>query len=514
VQLAGIHPNIEAFRKSLIATFPPQRRIEKPTRIEHRIEPEEEATMRRVPIFIFAVSVVFAAIPGAGEDAAPIFRVQRVSERVLVFTEISPWESNHVVIVGENGLVLVDPGHSALMGRLIREAVADELGRDQFAYVIDTHGHWGHTWGNVAFPEALVVGHEQASRTIEADRVNIERRAEFFRGQLEQVRLRLAELDAASEEARDAAIERDHVDRIVRGLGEDGFTVEPPRLTFSDRLTLDLGDVTLEMIFLGRAHSQSDIVVLIPEEKVLLMGCFFLEQGPLPVFGIQTVLEPDRWIEVFGTLLEDEGDIEHVVLGQHTVWPRGRLVALRDYMAELWSGVRAADAEGVDFETAMDRLPLPAELDFVREAGASEEDLARYHRFEATALWRQLKESAAAKVEQAINEGGPGAGAALYRVLVVATNSEVYFDENEFNLVGYRFLGQNRVDEAIAVFQLNVDHFPESWNVYDSLGEAYAVKGNAERAIELYRRSLELNPDNANGVQALERLGAEVPASD
>jgi len=469
--------------------------------------------VRRFPLLVLAVSVVLAAIPATGEEPALPFRVQRLSERVLVFTQISPWESNHVVIIGEDGMVLVDPGPTPLMGRLIRKAVAAELGDDRFAYVIDTHGHWGHTWGNAAFPEALVIGHEQAARTIEADRANLERRAEFFRGQLEQTELRLGELDAASEEARELQIERDHYDRAVRGLGESSFEVQPPRLTFSDRLGLDLGDLSLEMIFLGRGHSQSDIAVLIPEEKVLLIGCFFLEQGPLPVFGTQTVLEPERWLEVFGSFLEDEDAIEHVVLGQHTVWPRDQLVAMRDYIAELWSGVKVLDAEGVDFETAIGRLPQPGELEFLSEAGASEEDLTRYHRYEATALWRQLKESAAAEVEQAINEAGPEAGVALFRQLVARNDPEIYIDENEFNLLGYRFLGQDRVDEAIAVFQLNVDHFPDSWNVYDSLGEAYAVKGDTERAIELYRRSVEINPDNTNGVAALERLRAEVPVA-
>ncbi len=469
--------------------------------------------MRRIPVFILALSAVFAAIPAAGADSTLPFRVQRVTDRVLVFTELSPWESNHVVIVGADGLVLVDPGHTALMGRLIREAVADELGRDRFAYVIDTHGHWGHTWGNVAFPEAMVIGHEQAARTIEGDRVTLERRAEFIRGQLEQTRLRLDGLDPASDEARAALIERDHFDRIVRGLGESGFTVEAPRLTFSDRLTLDLGDLTLEMFFLGRGHSQSDIAVMIPEEKVLLMGCFFLDRGPLPYFGTQPVLDPERWLEVFGALLENEADLEHVILGQHSIWPRDRLVAIRDYVAELWSEITAVEAEGVDFETAMGRLSLQAEPGFFRQVGASEEDLDRYHRFEATALWRQLKDSAAAEVEQALNDGGPEAGLARYREIVAGNGADVYFDENEFNLLGYRFLGQERVDEAITVFRINVDHFPDSWNVYDSLGEAYAVKGDTARAIELYRRSVELNPDNANGVQALERLAADAAAA-
>ena len=80
-------------------------------------------------------------------------------------------------------------------------------------------------------------------------------------------------------------------------------------------------------------------------------------------------------------------------------------------------------------------------------------------------------------------------------------------------MLGYRFLGEERVDQAIAVFQLNVERYPESWNVYDSLGEAFAIQGNTERSLELYRRSLELNPDNTNATQAIEKLLAEAPAA-
>jgi len=199
------------------------------------------------------------------------------------------------------------------------------------------------------------------------------------------------------------------------------------------------------------------------------------------------------------------------------VWPRERLVAVRNYIAWLWAEVKALDAEGVDFEQALARLPIPSELDFIRRAGAREEDLARFHRTEATALWRQLKESAAAMVERAMDEQDAAAGVARYRELAAGDNTDVYFDENEFNLLGYRFLGQGRVDEAIVVFRLNVERYPDSWNVYDSLGEAYATKGETGRAIELYRRSVELNPENTNGSEAIRRLEArspEEPAGD
>ena len=464
--------------------------------------------MQRMFVLSLVVVVTTLAVAAGAEEQELPFRVQRLTDRVLVLTEISPWESNHVVIDSAGGLVLVDPGHTALMGRLIRQAVARELGRDRFAYVIDTHGHWGHTWGAAAFPEAVVIGHEQTVSEMQADIVNLERRHEFIRGQLTQAETRLAELDPADPEFGAAQMQRDHLDRILNGLGEPGFEVRFPQLTFSDRLTLNLGDLSLEMHYLGGGHSQSDIAVVIPEEQVLLMGCFFLEQGPLPFFGNQRQLDPERWMQVFTDLLDDS-EIEFVVLGQHTVWPRAKLAAIRDYMVWLWSEVQRLDAEGVDFETALMQLPIPDELDFVRQAGATNEDLARFQRFEMTALWRQLKDSASAMLAQSIDESGVEAGVAQYRELAALGSADVYFDENEFNLLGYRYLGEQQVEAAIAVFEINVERFPDSWNVYDSLGEACAANGDTERAIQLYRRSVELNSDNGNGVQAIERLEAE-----
>ena len=66
----------------------------------------------------------------------------------------------------------------------------------------------------------------------------------------------------------------------------------------------------------------------------------------------------------------------------------------------------------------------------------------------------------------------------------------------------------DKTDEAIEIFKLNVSEHPKSWNVYDSLGEAYMKQGKKESAIENYRKSLELNPNNENGQDMLKKLGA------
>jgi tetratricopeptide (TPR) repeat protein len=80
-----------------------------------------------------------------------------------------------------------------------------------------------------------------------------------------------------------------------------------------------------------------------------------------------------------------------------------------------------------------------------------------------------------------------------------AGGADSYFiDENEINQLGYRSLNAGKVPEAIKIFMLNVREFPKSWNVYDSLGEAYAAHGDKELAIKNYEKSIELNSRNTN----------------
>ena len=71
-------------------------------------------------------------------------------------------------------------------------------------------------------------------------------------------------------------------------------------------------------------------------------------------------------------------------------------------------------------------------------------------------------------------------------------------NENELNLFGYGLIQQKKLDEAIAVFQRNVKEHPQSWNVYDSLAEAYLNKGDKAGAVENYTRALSMVKDDAN----------------
>jgi len=79
-------------------------------------------------------------------------------------------------------------------------------------------------------------------------------------------------------------------------------------------------------------------------------------------------------------------------------------------------------------------------------------------------------------------------------------------NEGQINNLGYRLLGEGKLNKAIEIFKFNVELHPKSSNCYDSLGEAYMQKGEKKLAIKNYAKSLELNPDNTGAVQKLQEL--------
>ncbi len=83
---------------------------------------------------------------------------------------------------------------------------------------------------------------------------------------------------------------------------------------------------------------------------------------------------------------------------------------------------------------------------------------------------------------------------------------DVSVSENRLNNLGYMLMRQEKLMAAIEIFKLNVELYPNAWNVYDSLGEAYMNKGEKELAIANYKKSLELNPGNEGGAQMLKKL--------
>jgi CubicO group peptidase (beta-lactamase class C family) len=95
---------------------------------------------------------------------------------------------------------------------------------------------------------------------------------------------------------------------------------------------------------------------------------------------------------------------------------------------------------------------------------------------------------------------------AQYRDLKTKQSNVYDFSEPELNRLGYQLLELKKLREAIEVFKLNVEAYPQAFNTYDSLGEGYMISGNNDLAILNYKKSLELNPQNSGAATMLKRL--------
>jgi tetratricopeptide (TPR) repeat protein len=95
-----------------------------------------------------------------------------------------------------------------------------------------------------------------------------------------------------------------------------------------------------------------------------------------------------------------------------------------------------------------------------------------------------------------------------YHALKRAAPGTYNFDEDELNTLGYEFIKASKFEQAIRIFQLNVQAYPQSGNTYDSLAEAYMDEGDKAQAIAYYRRSLQFNPKSRTAIENLRKLNA------
>jgi CubicO group peptidase (beta-lactamase class C family) len=102
-----------------------------------------------------------------------------------------------------------------------------------------------------------------------------------------------------------------------------------------------------------------------------------------------------------------------------------------------------------------------------------------------------------------------GIDATMRQMQALRVSSAPLKSDDELNQLGCDYMYSGKLDEAIAILKLNVELYPAVGNCYDSLGEAYMLKGSTALAIENYKRALELDPSNANAIQKLKELRAK-----
>jgi glyoxylase-like metal-dependent hydrolase (beta-lactamase superfamily II) len=452
-----------------------------------------------------ALIVVTACIFGSALAAEEPFRVIRLGDKAAIFQTGQEAKTKTVVLASRRGLVVVDTGIIPTRGTALRAAIEREFGRKDFAYVVNTHSHFDHSDGNQAFADVPIVAHQNALREMIRGYGSPAALAAFvqardgYKSQLE------TDLKTAPAGSRDEARIREELadeNALASDFRNGRFVLTRPTVTFTDRMTLDLGDLTLNLIYFGQAHTESDILIHVPQLDLLLVGDLF-SADTLPGFDGR-VNEVPRGFQALAGLPAGERAVKTVVNGHGAPMTGDNLRAQVAYLRDIWDGVAAARKDGVTLAATKERLPFekkyPALADLTRVVSGFD-----LHLITIENAWRLQSDSAAQALEALIAARGVDAAVAEYRK-TIAGNERYDANENTLNALGYRFLQGGRMAEATAVFEIIAETFPESWNAWDSLAEAYLRREDRDKAEKYYAKSVELNPDNQNGKDNLSEL--------
>lgn len=231
------------------------------------------------------------------------------------------------VVVGADGLLVVDTRGSL---READELLADlaALSKAPVRWVVDTHWHFDHSFGNARFDQATVYGHETVPAML----------AEHG----DQVRAELAR--RSPEWARDMA----------------ELVIVPPSRTFASVAVVDLGDRLVELVHPGRGHTSGDVAVRVPDADVVYAGDLVEQSGP-PAYGDDSFpLEWPSTLEVMAGLVAPR---TVVVPGHGAVVDQDFVARMHGEVREVADTIRRLAGEGVSVEDALaeDDWPYPKE---------------------------------------------------------------------------------------------------------------------------------------------------------
>lgn len=317
--------------------------------------------MKIILLLLSAITILFEL------KAQPMdikIKVRRLTDNVALLNgEI--WDTNVLVVSSKKGLVMIDAPFSKQVVSCYKKAAAEEFNRDDFVYLINTHFHICHVGGNIAFDGATSIGHVLVKDAIvkskldESHELSLNSRLALCNQQVEYVGQLLVD---GSEVPEWIVSNKQHFQDLHAEYSK-GLEIATPDITFQRQLNLDLDDVTLNLRYYGYAHTSSDILVHIPEEKILLTaGAFYKDQIPTNVIDQNTPNDlVDNWISTLDYYLDDAVDLKYIVTshgGEESIYDKGYLLVCRNYLKKLWDKAQSFKKEGKSIDIAKTELDL------------------------------------------------------------------------------------------------------------------------------------------------------------
>ena len=228
-----------------------------------------------------------------------------------VYARLHEGLTNAGIIIGDDSVLVID---SLRVPSFARDLIQDvkTITEKPIGFVIDTHSHWDHSWGNEEFPEATIIGHKNCY----AEMIDIEWNEEWRKKVV-------SSNDPWSKEGN-----------LVN--------ITPPNMTFETSMQLYFGGRELDLKYFGRAHTSGDIYIHLPKEKIVFTGDV-AQDGGVPYLGD---CYPADWPETDNQLASLP--IEKFMSGHGPIGDHNALVEAKDFIHTLVDSLKHAIADGQD----------------------------------------------------------------------------------------------------------------------------------------------------------------------
>jgi len=255
------------------------------------------------------ISLFLAVIPFASSAVDfPAPKVVKLSERVHVL--LGPIQHanknnqgymiNSTIIIGDKGVVLVEPGGTDEVGQFIKQQVRNITSKP-ITHVFNTHSHGDHYLGNIAFPEATII---------------------------------------SSEKCRDSVIQmgEEWVGFMESMVGRKFTNTKPVTASVTyppnSKTNTTLNGVEMLIWVPPGSHTDGDLMIYLPAEKVLIAGDI-LVNGIVPTFQFGSIR---NWLEVLKKI--EKTDTKVFVPGHGPLMTKGEVVSMHDVIARIYSDVK------------------------------------------------------------------------------------------------------------------------------------------------------------------------------
>jgi cyclase len=283
--------------------------------------------------------------------------------------------SNAAVILTNDGVVVVDSHSKPSAAQALYWEIRG-VSKHPVTKVINTHFHWDHWQGNQVYaaenPTLEIIASERTKENLTRPDAGvggipfIEKQLAALPKEIEQLK---NDIMKASDPQQKARLEA-NLEQAEAYLAElKSLKPTLPTRTVASTMTLNEQGREIQLLLLGRAHTDGDVFIYLPKEKVIASGDALIDWMPFLNDGY-----PEEWIQTLNAL--EKVDFTHIIPGHGEVLPKEHLSFFRGYLTDLIATVKKAAADGATLEEM--QKTIPDQLAPQYERGMSKYPLGRY----------------------------------------------------------------------------------------------------------------------------------------